>query len=475
MEVAYDRDVEYGLAVAALLSAILSFRALRRELCVSWDSVSWAIVTVGVVFSLPTLAAKLTSSFTYRYDDNGLLVTASIGWAQQLYRLGDLVLAGVSFALLARAATGKRPLTLALMPGALVSLILLAWTVTALTRAEGWPQFQPLLLVLAILGVALNASTRKAVCNAVLVLFTIVNLAGAAVTIVRPDLATQACGDKCTFAGEIYSGPASHANGLGLIMVAALPFVWAAVCGRTRAFLAANILLVVALTGSRTSLAAAAGIVLVLIISEHASSVANAWRVAAAAALALALASLTLPLIETGSQFATGRGGLWMLARHQIGEHLLVGDGITAWAEQFESGAFGAAAAYSTHSQWLEALLMAGLIGAGLLALVYLSMIFSGEPRERLASTIALLPLLALSLLERPLSFTFGDPMSWYALALAAIASMARNHQASSRSTLPTHSRSTVHVGAATATVETQRQQGIGPSEAQLTEGANGM
>lgn len=66
---------------------------------------------------------------------------------------------------------------------------------------------------------------------------------------------------------------------------------------------------------------------------------------------------------RVGDQFMTGRGIIWSLALDVWRDHPWFGFGSTAWDYDFRQ-AYGLPLATSAHNQWMQALSMAGLVGA---------------------------------------------------------------------------------------------------------------
>src|SRR5690606_22955002 len=85
---------------------------------------------------------------------------------------------------------------------------------------------------------------------------------------VNPTAALHSCLDKCTFIGEVFTGTSSHGNALALFLTLGLPFVWLAFKSKARLWMMIYLGFLIAISGSRTSLAVAGAVIAVLWITS---------------------------------------------------------------------------------------------------------------------------------------------------------------------------------------------------------------
>ncbi|MGN7252776.1 O-antigen ligase family protein [Arthrobacter sp. SAFR-014] len=405
---------------------------LARKGRFEWDFGSLLIIGVGWAYQVPTIAAKLTDSQVYRIGPLGEKTVAGLGWADRLVSLSDYAaLAMAVVAILVSVARAER-LSWAPVAIPMIGITLVGTLVTAMKTAS-FPSGQPLMLITLLVASALVRTSKRAVVTGVSILVLSSVLMSTVIAVLRPDAAIQQCVDKCTFAGEILTGGFSHGNGLALFVTLGIVFTWLVANGKSQLWITGYLLLIVALSGSRTSLVSAVLTVFVLTVTK-ASLVRG--RVTGrrsifgvVAALGACIIALIVALIPHEDTFVTGRGYLWRLALSVYQETPAFGAGATAWSELFADRAFGAAAAYSTHNMWIEALLISGTAGALLMAtFIYISLV-----RARLEQRLILAPvfvgLFSLGVFERPLSMTLVDGFTWALLAIVMASSVGRRSQ----------------------------------------------
>lgn len=410
------------LLCAAAITLIVLMRG-RRSFAFKWDTGSTFLFVIGFAYMVPTAAAKLTSSFVYK--DNGPFhekTIAGLGWADRLVSLSDyaaITVAVIAFAI-ALLKPGRIPWTPLATP--FIGIALLATSVTMAVTDQP-PTGQPLMLIVALIAASVTRTSKQAIATGVTMLLMTELVLSTVVLLVHPNASIQPCSDKCTFVGEIFTGAASHGNGLALILTLGLPFVWLATRGKTRLWLVFYVLFVVGATGSRTSLTVAMIVTAVLALTRAGlKDNRGEGRFPAFAGLAAAAASaisLIMVLTPHDPLFVTGRGLLWNLAWQKFTESPLVGSGVKAWSDLYQGGYFGAAAAYSTHNQWMEVLLFSGVFGAVLLAWFTTSALNwqSGRGHVLLVAPIVL-AIFGLGIFERPISISLVDGNTWALLGL---------------------------------------------------------
>jgi hypothetical protein len=129
---------------------------------------------------------------------------------------------------------------------------------------------------------------------------------------------------------------------------------------------------------------------------------------------------IALPLSSPPDEFATGRGFLWRLVLEETKKDVVFGLGSGYWQELYKSGAFGAASAYSTHNQWVETYLLAGIVGVILLFVAVLSWSNLKSPSSRTVLVPIVVTFLTLGLVERPIPIAEVSGSTFALLSLIA-------------------------------------------------------
>lgn len=410
------------LVSAAVVTLLVLIRG-RRNIAYEWDMGSTFLYVIGLAYMVPTAAAKLTNSFVYQ--DNGPFqekTISGLGWADRLISLSDYASIAMAVAAFAIAVIkpGHIPWTPLATP--FIGMVAIGTAVTLAATGQA-PTGQPLMLIMALVAAAVTRTSKRAIAMGITALMLTEIFVSTLVLVVNPTASLQACSDKCTFLGEIFTGASSHGNGLALMLTLGLAFVWLATKGRTRIWLVAYMLFVLATTGSRTALAVGAAVTAVLIVTRvglTGNRGEGRWpALAGLAAASAASLSLAMVLVPHDPAFVTGRGQLWTLAWAKFQESPVVGSGLTAWADLYERGWFGPAAAYSTHNQWMEALLFTGLVGAAMLLWFTVSALNwrTGRGHVLLVAPI-ILAIFGLGIFERPISISSVDSATWALLGL---------------------------------------------------------
>lgn len=384
---------------------------------------SLVVFSIGFAYMAPTAVAKFSSSQVYRIGPTGERTIAGLGWADRLVTFSDYTVVVVAVLALALSLVTGRTLRWSPAATPLIGIVALA-TVVSMIKLAAPPTGQPIMLILAISAASLIRTSKRAVANGASALVLSAVLLGTTLAVFKPEAALQKCSDKCTLVGEIFTGLSSHGNGLALLVSLSLPFVWLATERKTRFWLVLHMLFIVAISGSRTALAAALLVVFVLCVMRvRVSGDVVKGRGASfgiLTAVGVALISLIVALIPHEDTYTTGRGYLWRIALEQISASPLVGTGLTTWSELFEDGLFGSAAAYSTHNQWMEVLLFSGILGAALLAWFTTSCL--AEKGNRLALAPLLVAVFAVGVFERPFSISLVDSLTWAMLGIVMLA-----------------------------------------------------
>lgn len=424
--------LDFLLPVTGLVSAIVLVLTLWRKQIV-WDLGSWLVFSVGWAAMLPNLIAKLQNNIVYRRDAQFQIVSEILVANTALANACNVFTILVAGALLGRAFFGRSHRAMSAFGAAFI----LTSTIAIASDLSVWRTVvtgQPALLIVLLIAATFATPSREGAISGAAVFALSVMIGGTIVMVYDRSLVFMACSSKCTIAGEIYMATTTHGNTLGLISAAALPFVWLAFRGATKWWLIAFVGLNLVISGSRTAFVVGliAFAVLLIAAPEIRGGVARGRSVVpliASSAVAVAVAAI-LPLVSHDDRYLTGRGRLWSIALDQFEQSPLVGSGLTAWNDLYQQGEFGAAAAYSTHNQWMEVLLLAG--GAGIVVFaIGVASLFIGGPDRQYVGLSVFLPLAALGISERPFSFGLLNSMTWVLLALVMVTTQSASFQKS--------------------------------------------
>lgn len=409
----------------------------------AWDWGSTLIFAVGWLYILPTMASKMTNSGTYGLNDVGNVEQIDRGWAEKLVPYADIatlmLASGIVFVTLSkRGRIQWKPVALPL--GAMV---LLGALIAALDG--GKLSNQSVLLLMLILAAGVVRTSIRAVATSASLLVLSIAVASTLVATVNYDAAVQTCTVKCSEVGVIFSGGTPHGNSLGLAMTLGLPFVYLIFTGKARIWMSAYVIFLVGASGSRTSLAVACLTLLVLIICRPtvtSTGLSGQWPgVAIFAALAAGATALVVPMTQTDPLFATGRGYLWSLAWNRFMERPVMGWGNEVWNNLYHAGLFGDAAAYSTHNQFVEILLMTGMVGMSLFAVAVAMLLHVGPATYRLPAAVILFTIFAAGVLERTISISLVNPLTWALICLVLVSNHTEDtalpHSAKKGASLP--------------------------------------
>lgn len=408
--------------VAVVLGSIAGYhlvRALHAERS-DWTLSSWFVFGLAWLLNAPAAVAKLTGTYTRTTDLAGRDLILYGGVAQKLQSslyvliIALCVVTGTVrlFRRGLRTPVWGAPLLVALavfigsysaqldgfefLPGRVVALLAIVLAVVVLQPGK---------------GVALGAATFGVT----------LGLASALVTVVDYTLAmapAAECARKCGEIGLLFAGAANHGNGLGLALVLALPFVLLAFTGRSRLVLAGFLLVLIVATGSRSAIAASGVVVVAALICRPGYGPEGRTQGRNRKTLLILLVAgvvtgFVLPFVVDTRGAFTNRGYLWMIAREEIAARPWLGAGSEAWAHAYQTGAFGAAAGYSTHNQWIDVLYVGGMVALGLVGVATLLLLARAEGLHSWAALFILLTIAWMGVLERVVSLNGIDWMVW--------------------------------------------------------------
>lgn len=428
------------VAASAATALVVAFVIRRRS--IEWDLASTFILLAGWAYQLPRMLGKLTGGIVYRRDLDGELVAMSGGWTDPLRTAADYAVLGLALFVIVRSIRRSQVITWSRPGLALIGIVLIGAAVQAVLGASPPPLTRTVLIVSVLVATTVLRTSRAAVAAGAAMLAVTVCIAGGMTAAVAPAAVQSPCRDKCSPAGFLYSGVESHGNSLGLLLALSIPFIWTAFgSARVRAWMTGYVGFNLLLTGSRTALLAGVVALAVAIVVGMKVDVGRVnWRggLAVAAAAITAGIALVFPFLEDDPSFATGRGRLWRLARSEISERPIFGSGLDRWSELFQFGQFGRAAAYSTHNQWLDILLISGWVGAALLVFAVVTWL-TREPACRYAAAPVLAAVFVMGITERPIAVNYVNELTWALLALVILAQPSRADDAdvSARPSLP--------------------------------------
>lgn len=416
----------FALVVAAAIAAIVVTQQWRLG-ALKWDWGATFILALGWASQFPNVVAKLSGERAYRRDNQMRLVSVIAPANPTLVLVCQVVAVGVAALLLLNALHRPKHRRISYFGVAVIVASLIAM-IADLSAYVALLTGQPMILLIVLMAAAFATPSRDgAIAGAALFVISIC-VVGAMLAIYDRAAVVMACDGKCTIAGEIYMGPTTHGNTLGLITAAGLPFVWLAFNGRARYILVAFTLFNLIISGSRTSLIV--GLLTLLVLMATNPKIKNGivsgkrLSVLTITVVASVAISIILPLTARPDSFATGRGYLWRIALEQFERQPVLGSGLTVWNQFYKSGEFNAAAAYSTHNQWVEILLLSGVVGAFAFAAGFAVLIFIGSANHRFVVLAVLLPIAALGITERPLSLGLINSMTWALVSLVAVSSI---------------------------------------------------
>ncbi|MEV8193901.1 O-antigen ligase family protein [Rhodococcus pyridinivorans] len=416
------------LAASALLTAVLLRRQFTRG-TLPWDMGATFVLVVGWSSQLPALYTRLTTDVGYQRNLWGELTEVSAKPPEIAVLASNALIVLVALALLWRGIREPATRTVSVFGVAAMLTLIVAMSI----EPAGWINFatgQPAVLLGLLAAATFAAPSRRGAITGGAVFTLSFAVLGGLLAAVRPERVFMECSAKCSILGEIYTGASTHGNTVGLITAAGLPFVWLAFTGKVRLWMVLYLALNLAASGSRTAMAAAAVTLVALILTQPAAEGDGArgrnLPVLTLGTIGAIVIALILPFTVTEDRFATGRGYLWRLALAQFEDTPFIGAGLTTWNRFYQAGEFGAAAAYSTHNQWVEMLLLGGVVACLIFLLGFLSMLAIGDRSRKFLVIPVLLSVCVLGIAERPLSIGVVNSMTWVLIALVMVSSSRR-------------------------------------------------
>lgn len=409
------------LAVAAATLAVVGYCLVAVQGRWRFDAGTWLVVLPALLAIAPLTAARLFGTTTTTIDVATNQEVNDLGWAESLYRFADVGVFALSGVIILRALTSRRYKISWSKPGVALAGVVLAGSISSAVGGAGIPA-PPIVLGFLLLAASLARTTWAALITGVHILFVLFAALSGVMAIIRPAESWYPCPDeKCLISEEVFTGITTHGNSLGLFVAFCLPILWISWSGRNRLLWVSPAVVLLLLSGSRTALLAVVSCFVMIIVagirSENGAATIRRPGILRLGIIVVALVGLVLPAV-VGPQFATGRGLLWHLAIEQIARMPFIGWGHTAWADLYEQGAFGSAAAYSTHNQLLEVAIISGLVGLALFFVVIITCVVGGSRSSMASAGLLLFAVLVVGISERPISLSLLDQLTWVIVLL---------------------------------------------------------
>ena len=412
-----DPTITAMIVALSALSLIVLLTALRETVAESgWDSAALLGAFSVMLFSTAYLAVTYSGawvSVTRQNQDIWLLPR----WGRYTIMLVGIALITVSAVILFRAVRRRSKVY-----NVAAVLLLAAGIVSCVsTVLNGDDPFRPevavLLAVVAACTVAPRGLGVHVGIGTCCVMVAIVS--GFAIAVHKDFSVMQCVSDKCGILGFNFRGSFHHENAFAMFLTLALPFVYIGFATWKGPVLSAYVLALILITGSRSATATAVltFVVLMLVRPNIRRAAWAPWRTCFVY-LVLAVAfivGLALPYMTNDPSFLTSRGHLWILARDQLSDPaaLLYGKGMWGWQHVRDAGLIHISSGYSLHNQWLDVLYATGLIGLVLLVGALALVVRQAGRTYSLVAGCVLLPLLLLSVTERPFSIDTADWVMW--------------------------------------------------------------
>ncbi|MGY4783663.1 O-antigen ligase family protein [Rhodococcus opacus] len=427
------------LAAVSVVPLVVVARQFRRGHLI-WDAGTAFILILGWAALIPVVLNKLSDDVMHSWNYWGELVEVPVPVDPRVQSALQYVIIGASLLLLWRSARNADTRRISLFGIAVIGTSFVAMAVDT-SAYDSIIKGQPMVLLVVLAAASFATPSREGAITGGALFAISVCATGAFLGLYSPDKVFMPCRDKCSLAGELYMAATPHSNTLGLITAIGIPFVWLAFKGPARFWMLVYIGANLVITGSRTSMFAAAATLVVLALTNPTNTgeglVGRRRALLTLGVVTSTAVAMILPFTGQPDAFATGRGYLWRIAVEQFEQTPFFGAGLTAWDRFYAAGEFGAAAAYSTHNQWLELMLLAGAVGAVIFALGWAILIFGGDDSRKFVVLPVLLTVALLSATERPLSIGLINTMTWVLVALVATSSEGRQDKGEQASASP--------------------------------------
>jgi hypothetical protein len=415
---AITANIIVAISFLALLVLISALRKVHRR--GEWSGTA----TLGAVIATFT-AASVDIVITYLGDwqkVSNILLNRPWEWpgvAHQVWRALSLALGVIATVVfLLRVKRGNVPVN---TPAIL--LVLVALVSFAASILHGDNPFRPVSVVYVVLLATCTVAPRGLGIHVGIATFcTIVALASGFTFLAllsQNSISIFPCTpDKCGILDFNFSGVMENENGLALYLALAMPFVYIGFASWEGVALCAYILGLILITGSRSG--ASAGLITFVALILLRPSIRQPTAAPTRSSLlylglaAAAIVGIVVPLGEQDPTAITGRGHLWMLVRQTMSDpaDLWHGTGVLSVQHLRDDGLIQLPV-YSVHNQWMQVWFSSGLIGLVLFLSALILLLWNARGAYSLVAGSALVPVVVLSVTERPWPIDSIDWLSW--------------------------------------------------------------
>lgn len=411
------------MAIGAFVPVAFLLSALRRARDAGdLDASALLTFSMGWLVSVPIAAAVISGTLVRREDVFRELVPVLPGWYSNALDICLAVLIGIAAVLIVRrllAGGTSVPLNTAGL------LAIALWFVAHLASGlHGEPllTFSGVVLLVCLFAATVLPRGRGA-CFGIGMFGVTLAIASCVLALVNFSQASVDCRHECVL-GSAITGVMPNENLLGTAIVTTIPFAFLGFQGPARVWLTGYLAAVAIVTGSRGALIAAAVLFLALLIVRPSLDPAprrtGPTPVAVLVLAGALIASVYIVLHDWRSSpiSLTGRPLLWSVASDYIDRSPAFGYGPYEWEMVYsERNEVPAAAEHSTHNQWVDVLVTAGWVGAGLLVAVMVAALWTAGP-ARPAVLMTLAGIMLTGIGERAWSIGVADFVSFSLIGL---------------------------------------------------------
>jgi hypothetical protein len=415
---AITADIIVAISFLALLVLISALRKVHRR--GEWSGTA----TLGAVIATFT-AASVDIVITFLGDwqkVSNILLNRPWEWpglAHQAWRALSLAL-GVTATVvfLLRVKRGNVPVN---TPAILLVMVALASFAASVLHGDN--PFRPVSVVYVVLLATCAVAPRGLGIHLGIATFCTVVALASGLTFLpwlsQNSISIFPCpADKCGILNFNFSGVMENENGLALYLALAMPFVYIGFGSWEGTALCTYILGLIMITGSRSG--ASAGLITFAALTMLRPNIRQPTAAPTRSALlylglaAAAIVGIVVPLKEQDPTAITGRGHLWILVRQVLSDpaDLWHGTGVLGLQHLRDDGLIELPV-YSVHNQSMQVWFSAGLIGSVLFLSALILLLWNALGSYSLVAGSVLVPVVVLSVTERPWPVDSIDWLSW--------------------------------------------------------------
>lgn len=419
-------DSTTSVIVTALsaLALLVLLNAVRKTLARSeWDRAALFGALSASLFSSVYMVVTYSGTWVMitKQDQDLWLVPR---WGRYAIMVVSVVLVAVAAVNLLRAVRRNKSFNIfsvdTVNPSAVLLLAVVGVSIAS-TIVNGDNPFRPATAVFLVVLAACAVAPRGVGIHVGIGTFCVIAAVASGFAIaIQKDFSAMPCmGDKCGILGFNFRGIFHHENAFAMFLALAMPFVYIGFASWEGPVLAAYLLGLILVSGSRSA-SAAAILTFVVLIVVRPNIRRPAWAPVRTAFLYLVLTAafvigLAAPFAINDPTFLSDRGHIWMVARDQLNDPatLLYGTGMLGWEHVRDAGIIHISAGYSAHNQWLHVLFTTGLIGLLLFVGALALLIRHAGRTYGLVVGCVLLPVFLLAVTERPWPVDSADWVIW--------------------------------------------------------------